>query len=96
VEELLVLKKEEPQTDAEQPHAEVLGVETSTQADYSKDGRKRIREADKLLEDVRENVGAPSSQRRQGRSPESYIGYMALAGECVETEPSSFEEVVQQ
>jgi len=94
--ELMVPKEEEPQTNAEQPHAEVLGVETSTQAKSSRDGWKRTREANKLLEDVRENVGAPSSQHRQRRSPERYTGYMALARECVETEPSSFEEVVQQ
>ena len=31
MEELLVPKEEEPQTDVEQPHAEVSGVETSTQ-----------------------------------------------------------------
>ena len=30
VEELLVPKEEEPQTNVEQPHAEVPGVETST------------------------------------------------------------------
>ena len=30
------------------------------------------------------------------RSPEKYTRYMALGGECVETEPSSFEEAVQQ
>ena len=41
-------------------------------------------------------MGSPSSWSRQRRSPERYIGYMALAGECVETEPYSFEEVVQQ
>ena len=46
--------------------------------------------------DVRENVGEPSSQHRQRRSPKRYTGYMALVGECVETEPSSFEEAVQQ
>ena len=39
---------------------------------------------------------APSSQRRQRRSPERYTGYMALVGECVETKPSSFEEAVQR
>ena len=94
MEELLVPKEEEPQTDVEQPHAEVPGVETSIQAESCRDGRKHTREADRLLEDVRENVGAPSSQFRQRRSPERYIGDMALAGECVETEPSSFEEVV--
>ena len=46
--------------------------------------------------DVRENVGQPSCQRRQRRSPERYTGYMALVGECVATEPSSFQEVVHQ
>eukprot|EP00253_Pinus_taeda_P036542 PITA_36542 len=78
------------------PHAEVTGVETSPQAEFSRDGQKRTREADRLLEDARDNVGAPSSQPRQRRSLERYIGYMALAWECVETEPSSFEEEVQQ
>jgi len=43
VEELLVPKEEEPQTDAEQLHAEVPGVETSTQEDSSRDGGKRTR-----------------------------------------------------
>lgn len=41
-----------------QPHAEVLGVETSTQAESSTDGWKHTKEADRLLEDERENVGA--------------------------------------
>eukprot|EP00253_Pinus_taeda_P012538 PITA_12538 len=61
VEELLVPREEEPQTDAEKPHAEVPGVETSTQAESSRDGRKHTREDDRLLEDVRENMGTPSS-----------------------------------
>lgn len=65
VEELLVPKEEEPQIDAEQSHVEVPGVETSTQAESSRDGRKCTRESDRLLEDVSENVGAPSSQRRR-------------------------------
>eukprot|EP00253_Pinus_taeda_P013205 PITA_13205 len=95
VEELLVPKEEEPQTDVKHPHVEVPGVETSTQEKSSKDGWKQIREADRLLKDVRENVGEPSSSCRQRRSPERYNGYMALAGECVETEPYSFEEAVQ-
>jgi len=64
MEELLVRKEEEPQTDVEQPHAEVTRVETSTQPESSRDGWKHRREADKLLEDARENVGAPYSQRR--------------------------------
>eukprot|EP00253_Pinus_taeda_P004001 PITA_04001 len=95
-EELLVPKEEEPQSDAEQLHVEVPGVETSTHAESSREGRKRTREADRLLMDARENVGEPYSQHRQRRSPERYTGYMTLAGECVETEPSSFEKVVQQ
>jgi len=69
-------------------------VETSTHAESSRDGQKHSREADRLLMDARENVGEPSSQRRQRRSPERYTGYMALVGECIEIEPSSFEEVV--
>jgi len=60
-EELLVPKEEEPQIDAEQPHAKDLGVETSTHAESSKDGHKCSREADRLMLDVRENVGQPSS-----------------------------------
>ena len=92
----MVPKEEEPQTDVEQSHAKVLGVETSTQAESSRDGQKPTREADRLLRDARENVGVPSSKCRQRRSPERYTRYMALAGECVEIEPSSFEEAVQQ
>jgi len=64
VEELLVPKEEEPQTDANQLHAQVLGVETSTQAESSRDGWKRTREADRLLDDAREHVGEPSSQHK--------------------------------
>ena len=48
-----------------------------------------------LLMDARENARQPSSQRRQRRSLEGYTCYMALVGEFIETEPSSFEEVVQ-
>eukprot|EP00253_Pinus_taeda_P002750 PITA_02750 len=96
VEELLVPKEEEPQIDAEHSHAEVPGVETSTQAESSGDGQKRTREANILLLDARENVGEPSYQCRQRRSLERYTGYMALVAECVEIEPYSFEEAVQQ
>ena len=49
-----------------------------------------------MLDDARENVGAPTSQRMQKRSPERYTGYMALMGECVVREPSFFKEAVQQ
>ena len=79
----MVPKEEEPQTDAEQTHAEVSRVETSTQAESSRDGQKRTREVERLLEDARENVGAPSSQRRQRRSPERYTGYMALMSDVL-------------
>ena len=71
-------------------------METSTQVESSKDGQKHTREADRFLSNARENVGEPYSQCRQKRSPERYTRYMALVGECVETEPSSFGEVVQQ
>ena len=71
-------------------------METSTHAETSRDGRRCSREADRLMMDARENVGQPYSQRRQRRSPEQYTGYMALVGECVDTEPSSLEEAVQQ
>ena len=71
-------------------------METSTQEDSSKEGRKCTREADGLLDDAQENVGAPSSQRRQRRSPERYTGYMELMGACVVIEPSSFQEAVQK
>ena len=63
-------------------------METSTQAESS-------REVDRLLDDARENVGAPTSQRRQRRSHERYTGYMALMSKCVVTEPSFFEEDVE-
>ena len=71
-------------------------METSTYAESSKEGRKCTREIEILLDDARENVGAPSSQRRQRRSLERYTRYMALRGACVVMEPSSFQEVVQQ
>ena len=71
-------------------------METSTHVESSRDGWKRSREVDRLMLDARENVGQPYSHRRQRRSPERYIGYMAHVGECAETKPSSFEETVQQ
>eukprot|EP00253_Pinus_taeda_P025183 PITA_25183 len=75
---------------------EDLGVETSTHAESSRDGRKHSREANRLMLDAQENVGHPSSQCRQRRSLKRYTSYMALVGECVESEPSSFEEEVQK
>jgi len=47
-----------------------------------------------LMHDARENVGAPTSQRRQRRSLDQYTCYMALMSESVENESSSFEEEV--
>jgi len=93
---LLVPKEKEPQIDVEQSHAEDPRVETTTHGDTSRDGWKFSSEDNKLMLDARENVGQPSSQHRQRRSPERYTGYMALVGECVDTKPSSFEEEVQQ
>lgn len=90
----MVPKIEESQIDVEQSHVEDLRVETSTQVESSTDGRKSNKDADRLLHDARENVGAPTSQHRQRRSPEKYNGYMDLMSGCVLTKPSSFEEIV--
>jgi len=45
----------------EKPHEKDPGVKTSTQVESSRDGRKHMREADMLLHDAWDNVGAPSS-----------------------------------
>ena len=52
--------------------------------------------ADRLFQDVRENMGAPTSQCKQRRSMDWYIDNMALMSELVEIEPSSFEEVIEK
>jgi hypothetical protein len=63
-EELLVPKDESK--DVDQPHEEVHGVEEATQVDPSiRNGRKCTMEADILRLDVAQNLGAPTSQRRQ-------------------------------
>eukprot|EP00253_Pinus_taeda_P002729 PITA_02729 len=54
-EEEILVPKAEPHIDVEQPHAKVLGVETSTQEESSREGRKHTREADILLDDAWEN-----------------------------------------
>lgn len=69
-------------------------METSTQVDTSINGRKHTKEANILVHDVIEKVGAPTSQFPQKRSPYQYTGYMALMSELIEIEPSSFEEGV--
>ena len=62
-EELLV-PKEEPQ-DVEQPQDEDHGVvETTHVKPSTRNGRKRNKEADKLMLDLTENVGAPTSIHR--------------------------------
>lgn len=80
----------------EKPQAEEQRVETSTQEGISREGRKRNKEAGTLLQDVRENVEVPTSHLRQRRSPNQYTGYMDVISELVETQPSSFEEVVEK
>jgi len=62
--DILAAKVEEPHIDVEQSHAEEPGVETSTQAESSIEGRKCTKEANKLLDDGLDNVGEPNSQRR--------------------------------
>jgi len=44
------------------PHVEEKRVEAPTHAETSRDGRKHTREVDRLMHDVGENVGAPTSQ----------------------------------
>ena len=62
-------------------------MEVTTQAESSKEGKKRTKEVERLVHDARENVGAPSNQRIQRRSPYWYNGYMALMTKLVKTEP---------
>ena len=78
----------------EKPQAEEKRVKETTHAKTFIDGRKCTIEVDRLIHDVRDNVGAPTSQRRQRRSPYQYTGYMDLMSESVEIEPSSFKEEV--
>ena len=83
IEELLA-PKDEPQ-DVEQPQEkEQRVVETTHLYPSTKNGRKCTREADLLLLDARENVGAPTSQCRKRRSPERYTGYMDLMSEGID------------
>ena len=71
-------------------------MESSTHVDTSKYGRNHTREGDRWMHAAREIVGAPTSRHREKRSPDRYIGYMALMTELVETKPSSFEEAVEK
>jgi hypothetical protein len=93
-EEELLIPKDEP-LDVDQPQDDIHGVEESTHAEPSIiNGRKHTTEDDRLRLDVAQNVGAPTSQRRQRQAPDRFTGYMALMRKCFVTEPYSFQEAV--
>jgi hypothetical protein len=94
-EEELLVPKDKFQ-DVDHPHEEVHGVEEATHAEPSIiNDKKRTTKVDRLRLDVAQNVGAPNSQHRQRQSPDRFTGYMALMSKCIVTEPSSFQEAVQ-
>ena len=70
-------------------------MEETTHAAPNIRGRKHTTEAERLKLDAAKNVGVPTSQRKQRQSPDKFTGYMAFMSKCIVTEPSSFEEVVQ-
>ena len=76
-EEELLVPKDEPQ-DVDQPQEEVHGVEETTHAVPNIRGLNRTTKAERLNLDVAQNVGAPTSQRRQRQSLDRFTGYMAL------------------
>lgn len=41
-------------------------------------------------------MGAPTSHRRQIRSHDWYTDYMSLMTKLIDTEPSSFEEAIEE
>ena len=94
VDEELLVPKDEPQ-DVDQPQEEVHGVEETTHAAPTIRGRKLTTEVERLNLDAEKIVGAPTSQHRQRQSPDWYTGYMALMSKCIMTEPSSFEEAME-
>ena len=64
-EEELLVPKDEPM-DVDQPQEEIHGVEESTHVELDiKQSRKHTKEAERLKVDVTQNVGVPTSQRRQ-------------------------------
>jgi hypothetical protein len=94
-EEKLLVPKDESQ-DVDQPHEEIHGVEKTTLVEQSiRNGRKRTTEPDRLRLDVAQNEGAPTSQRIQRQYPDQFTRYMALMSKCIVTEPSFFQEAVQ-
>jgi hypothetical protein len=93
-EEELLVPKDEP-LDVDQPQDDLHGVEESTHTEPSiRNGRKCTTEDDRLRLDAAQNVGAPTSQRRQRQAPDRFTGYMALMRKCIVTEPYSFQEAV--
>ena len=80
----------------EQPQVEEQRVETATQEEPSREGGKRTTKAERLVQDARENLGAPSNQYRKGRSPDRYTDYMDLVTELVDTKSSNFKEVIEK
>ena len=79
----------------DQPQEEIHGVEESTHAELNiRQGKKCTTKAEILKLDAAQNVGVPTSQRRQRHSPDRFTGYMALMSKCIVTEPYSFEEAV--
>ena len=93
-EEELLVPKDEPQ-DVDQPQEEVHGVEETTHAMPNIRRRNRTTKSERLNFDAAQNVGAPTSQRRQRQSPDRFTGYMALMSKCIVKEPYSFEEAVE-
>ena len=74
LEEELLAPKEEPEEVVEQLQVEEQRVETSTQANPSREGRKRVSEAHRLVQDARENVGTHSNLCKHRRSLNQYTG----------------------
>ena len=72
VEEELLVPKDEP-LDVDQPQEEIRGVEESTHVEPNiRQGRKNTIEAERLKLDAAQNVGVPTSQRRQRQSPDRF------------------------
>ena len=71
-------------------------VENTHAEPSTRNGRRRIMEADRLRLDATEHVGAPTSLCRWRQSLDWFTGYMALMSKCIVTKPSSFDEAVQQ
>ena len=70
-------------------------MEETTQAAPTIRGQKRTTKVERLAQDAEKVVGPTTTQCRQRQSPDRYTGYMALVSKCVVTEPSSFEEAVE-